>query len=358
MSMSAPRVRRWPEAEQLFRADPRWLGGDDAYSVVLGPRRRLWLFGDSFIDPTGAGDRRAAALINNSVAVQQGSDPATATMAFTWGTGGDGRPQSLFTDPDPGVHLWPGDAALVDGTLVLFFMRIRPVAPRPSRWRWFEAPANFAVVGWSAATIDRPGRDPAAWEPQWARTTTTAFARLVGSGGVFVADGHLYAHAVSEGRRAWPRGGEHLLARWPVGTAAAGELGAPEWWAGPAHGWVPQPALQQMPAAVTGPGLTEFTVHHEAGADRYVRTELVGFTVPRIRLRHAPAPEGPWSRPRRVHRPGQVEVGRVFCYAGKAHVGLAGADLLVTYNSNGRDLETVLERDDLYRPHCLAVDLS
>ena len=39
----------WPEADELFRSDPHWLGSDDAYSIDLGDGRVLWLFGDTFI---------------------------------------------------------------------------------------------------------------------------------------------------------------------------------------------------------------------------------------------------------------------------------------------------------------------
>ena len=39
----------WPAADALFHSDPRWRGGDAAYSVPLGGDRVLWLFGDSFI---------------------------------------------------------------------------------------------------------------------------------------------------------------------------------------------------------------------------------------------------------------------------------------------------------------------
>ncbi|HZA02118.1 MAG TPA: hypothetical protein VE665_07540 [Hyphomicrobiaceae bacterium] len=33
----------------LFYRDPRWRGGDDAYSIRLGGDSVLWLFGNSFI---------------------------------------------------------------------------------------------------------------------------------------------------------------------------------------------------------------------------------------------------------------------------------------------------------------------
>lgn len=348
-------VRRWPAAEQLFRSDPRWVGGDDAYSVGLGGDRRLWLFGDSFIDPTAGGDRRGASLVDNTVAVQEGADPSSATMTFHWGTGADGDPGAFFTDPDPEVYLWPGDGALVDGRLVLFFMRIRPVRGSSPWWRVFESLANFEVVGWSAASIERPDLDPDDWEPRWLRRSSAPFATLVGSGGVFVSGGHVHAHAVPAAEERWWRSAGHLLARWPQRALVDGDLSRAEWWAGTADGWMLEDDLQDVPEAVAGPTLTEFTVHHDEAAERYVRTELVGFVFPRLRVRYASAPQGPWTRPRTLFRPAQAELGRVFCYAGKAHTGVEGADVLVTYNSNARNLETVRRRPDLYRPHCLAV---
>lgn len=348
-------VRRWPEAEQLFHRDPRWLGGDDAYSFRLAQDRRLWLFGDSFIAPTAGGDRRGASLVNNTVGVQQGADPASATMTFHWGTDADGDPGAFFTDPDPEVYLWPGDGALVDGRLVLFFMRIRAVRRSSPWWRLFESLANFEVVGWSAASIGRPDLAPDDWEPRWLRRSSTPFAKLVGSGGVFVSGGYLHAHAVPSADGSWWRSSGHLLARWPQQTLVDGDLSRAEWWTGTDAGWLPEDDLRDAPEAVARPALTEFTVHHDERANRYVRTELVGFVFPRLRVRYAPAPHGPWSRPRTLFRPTQAELGRVFCYAGKAHTGVEGADVLVTYNSNARNLEIVRQRPDLYRPHCLAV---
>src|SRR5262245_25248473 len=43
------RAEAWPEADALFRQDPRWLGADAALTVDLGGDRVLWLFGDTFV---------------------------------------------------------------------------------------------------------------------------------------------------------------------------------------------------------------------------------------------------------------------------------------------------------------------
>lgn len=52
----------WPEADKLFRSDPRWLGGDAAYSVDLGHGRVPWLFGDSFIADAPGQTRRQSSF--------------------------------------------------------------------------------------------------------------------------------------------------------------------------------------------------------------------------------------------------------------------------------------------------------
>ena len=76
-------LESWPEADQLFRHDPSWIGGDAAYSVDLGGGRVLWLFGDSFIAKSPARSRADASFIRNSVAIQSGSaDPSAALQAL------------------------------------------------------------------------------------------------------------------------------------------------------------------------------------------------------------------------------------------------------------------------------------
>jgi len=87
----------WPEADALFHQDPRWLGGDDAYSVDLGNGRVLWLFGDSFIATSAKRSRRESQMVRNSIAIQHGYDPATAKMEFFW-RGRDQTPASFFAE--------------------------------------------------------------------------------------------------------------------------------------------------------------------------------------------------------------------------------------------------------------------
>src|SRR4051812_10363146 len=77
-------AKPFPEAEALFRTDPRWLGGDAVYSIDLGNSRVLWLFGDSFVDLSTKHSRHSAKMPHSTVAVQTGLDLATSKLQFYW----------------------------------------------------------------------------------------------------------------------------------------------------------------------------------------------------------------------------------------------------------------------------------
>src|SRR3954468_10697696 len=72
----------WPEADRLFHQDPRWLGADAAYSIDLGAERSLWLFGDTFVATSAAVQRTESAMPRNTIAIEEGRNPATAAMRF------------------------------------------------------------------------------------------------------------------------------------------------------------------------------------------------------------------------------------------------------------------------------------
>ncbi len=108
-------------AYQLFHRDLHWLGADVASSVDLGSGRTLWLFGDTWIDPSGRGTRRGVRMVSNSVAIQTGTDPATSAIAFYWGRAAGGvRQPSFLTEA---LKRSGGKGVCVGDRLVLFFAR-------------------------------------------------------------------------------------------------------------------------------------------------------------------------------------------------------------------------------------------
>lgn len=340
----APRLslEPWPEAETLFRDDPRWRGGDDAYSLPLGGGRHLWLFGDTFLVPNGDGDRTTASFVHNTVGVQSGDDPASASLAFHWAER-EGRPAAVFDDHEPPVYLWPGDAVVVDDRALVFFMRIA-VGAGPADPDDPETVANFRVVGWTARTLDGLDGLPDSWRVGMPALPDTP-GLAVGFGGVIGHADHVYAHAIGSADRTGT-----LVARWPNAAVAAGDLTAPSWWSGPANAWT----HDQGAAVPTGlRALTEFTVHHDAPRDRFLAVQMTGLRSATLEVRAAPAVTGPWSDPV-VWRPPLADDPAVTIYAGKAHPDIADdRGILITYATNGVDLATVVGRDDLYYPHCL-----
>jgi len=172
----------WPEADQLFRNDPFWIGGDDAYSIPLDHDQSLWLFADTIIDTSGRHNRRSAMMIRNSIAIQTGSDPSSAGISFFWRKDYLGRPRSFFPEKG-GDWFWPGQAIRLDDRLLIFLMRIRGT----------DTGLGFDVYDWEAVLVTHLDDRPLEWELRWLETPGNDFQVIVGSASVFEMKGYVYA---------------------------------------------------------------------------------------------------------------------------------------------------------------------
>ncbi|TDE09902.1 DUF4185 domain-containing protein [Jiangella asiatica] len=339
--------KHWHEADRLFREDEFWVGGDSAYSVPVGEDRAVWIFADTFISARG-GERRSAdsTMINNSVGIQDGLDPATGTMRFFWRRRADGRPAS-FLGTDDHTFLWPCNAVLLDGRLLLFAMRVRSRKMTPEEYERAGNLASFELVGWVARLVENPLDDPDRWRVRDLDTGTCRFATTLGAGALLVDGDHLYAHA-SAGSDT--RG--QYLARWRIADAADGHLTDREWWFGPDAGWLSEHApLPTVPAPTVDAPQTEFTVHRDA-AGRLVWVQTDGLFRADIVVREGERPEGPWTPFAPVYHPPEGDVEGGFVYGAKAHPEQrgAGGDLVLTYNNNALRSEMLMGRPELYYP--------
>jgi hypothetical protein len=295
-----------PAADALFRADPRWLGGDAAVSVDLGEDRILWLFGDSFVDPVAPYTRAEAAFPRNTVALQTGADPHRATMQFTWRRDAQGVPASFF--PEDGADwFWPGGGVrLADGTLALFLQRIHAVT----------GGFGFAVKGYALVLVANPDAPPAAWQMRRLDGPALPFDALPGA--AVVREGpFLIALAVRQQ-------GTHAgtFVRYPAAGLAQGDWSGAQWWAG-ARGWLAADKLgPDGPAFVIDDAGAESSLAWDACARVWRHVASYGFGPSEIGEREAPDLIGPWSAPRVVFHPPESDGAAPFVYAGRAHDAL------------------------------------
>jgi len=324
----------WREADQLFHRDPHWLGADVASTVDLGGGRTLWLFGDTFIDPTGKGTRRGGAMISNSVAIQAGPNPAEARIDFYWGKTAEGKPAPLF--PDRGEErLWFGNGVRVGDRLVLFFSRTIRV----------PTGLGFDQVGWTAVMVENPDADPPAWRVRPLETPANPLGILVGFAGILRLGEHVYALGSQDPVKSHPI----YAARWPLEQVRRGELMHPEWWAGERLGWVPDSSsAPRWPLFENAQ--SELSAHQDPATGRFLVVHTQGFGPADVTMRAAPALTGPWTAPRMIYRPPEYYRPNVMIYAAKAHPHLVGADLVLTYATNTREWSDLVADERLYYP--------
>ena len=344
---SRPTGRAFTEAEVLFHRDPRWLGADAALSVPLGDGRTVWLFGDTFIAKSNAHVRSESEMVRNTVAIQTGEDPRTASITFHWRQDSDGSPTSFF--PERGERwYWPGHGIRLDeGPLVIFLYAI-VAAPGQG--------LGFATAGYAIAVISDPDGSPDAWNPRVVDIAPSTFDAVPAT--AVIQDGaYIVAVAIrQEGTHAG------ALVRYPTGSLAEGVVDVAEWWADDGRGWVPESSFGAGgPAFVLNDAGSECSLHWDERMGSFIHIASYGFGASTIGLRTAPALTGPWSSPVVVYRPPESDGPGAFVYAAKAHPELVGpdaADLVVTYATNSfkfGDLFTQQGARSLYWPRFVVV---
>jgi hypothetical protein len=324
----------WREADQLFHRDPHWVGSDVASSVDLGNGRILWLFGDTWIDPTGRGTRNGARMVSNSVAVQTGTDPTTASIVFTWGRSADGRPDAFI--PDRGAErFWFGTGVRVDDRLVLFMGRVQNT----------NVGLGFDSVGWNAFMVENPDAQPSVWRIVPLDTRENPLGLTVGFSAVRRLGDYVYAFSGPADVASTPI----YAVRWRAADVRRGLLTHPEWWAGERFGWVAD-SSRTARRPVFEPGQSELSIHLDPVTQQFLEVQTAGFGAADVVMRAARSLTGPWSGTRMLYRPPEYYRPNVMIYAAKAHPELTGADLIVTYATNSFRFADHVSDSLLYYP--------
>ncbi len=335
-----------PEWNLKFDGKEGWIGGDCVYSVVLGPKCVLWLFGDTILGTAKDGKRSGASMVNNTLGIQDGVGK-DAPIRFVSGKLKDGKPSALFVPADGKGFFWPQAAIRDKDQLFAFLPRVEKTK-NPGAF-------GFKHIGQVLAAIENPDDEPEKWR---SRQFDVPFAEFAGKrerswGSALLAeDGQVYIYGFDQQR------GQGAKRQLTLARAPSGKLtDFTAWRFRTANGWSEKPG----DSAALADGLaTEFSVSRLPDSKSCVLVYTENGLSDKILGRFSPAPHGPWTAPVLLYKcPEMAKDKGVFSYAAKAHPWATnGNELLISYCVNTWDFWAVFKDDSVYRPKFVRVTLG
>ncbi|HQU45140.1 MAG TPA: DUF4185 domain-containing protein [Pirellulales bacterium] len=352
-----PAVAVEPAPIQVVKAEPAadwnarfdggegWIGGDGVYSVLLAPRRVLFLFGDTLLGKVSEGRRKGAAMVNNTVGLLSLAGPQ-ARLRFVSGPAIGGKPSAVFVPADGRGWFWPQAAIEVHDRLFVFLAHIDKTGK--------DGPFGFKQIGQCLATIDNPLDDPTAWRTEQRHLP---FAEFHGErerwwGAALLAEGDdVYIYGIHDPCK--QLGSKELI----VARAPSDKIADFDAWRFQ-HG-------QRWVATPTGEGLadrfaSEFSVSRLPDGTGYLVVYTESGLSDRILGRVSASPAGPWSEAVLLYTcPEMAGDKGVFCYAAKVHPWAArGNELLISYCVNAWEFGRLFDDNHVYRPRFVRVTLA
>jgi hypothetical protein len=335
-------VEPLPRYEAIFQNPSGWSGGDGAYSVALGSDRFLWLFGDTLLGEVKDGRRIIAGLVSNSIAVQTGREPRTASVDFF----PDGGSAPFLTPAEGSGWFWPYHALRAPGGLYFFLLHLERADLPP--------PFGFRLVSNWLGHVRNPEDPPQSWAVSQRKIPWGNPQRQFGS--FVLVDGeycYIYGTVAESvrGRITWSM----ILARAPAGSLADFD----SWLFFRDGEWIKD---VDRAGRICENVATEFSVSFQPMLNRYVLVytdkALSGHSNSSV-IRLSPTLHGPWTDPIPIYRcPEARQDSRICCYAAKGHPEIASSpeELILTYVANFCDGDLkVLEDASLYRPRFLRI---
>jgi hypothetical protein len=278
-------------------------------------------------------------MVRNTIAVQTGLDPTSASMDFRWSIGTDGTPASFFAE-DGARWFWPGHGVRIDDRVIVFLLAMQSTGT--------GGVFSFDHAGTRVAILENVDANVGAWTVRTIDLPSLSFDAMLACAVVVEGD-HLVGVAVRNA-------GVHVgyLVRWPLASVAADDFSTPELYDGGA--WTN--TVDGAPDEVIDDAGSECSLHYDSARRQWIHVASRGFDDTTIAVRTADRLEGPWSGPTDVYRPGDTDIENVFVYAAKAHLELeAGGALAVTYATNSFDFWSLFTQTELYYPHFVRVEL-
>jgi len=339
-------VEALPQYDLLFSNEEGWTGADGAYSVALNQDTTAWFFGDTWIGQVKNGRHVNATLINNSVAIQQGKNPATTTIDFYYGHAADGGPAALFQPADGRGWFWVFDAVKTQKGLYVFLIQTQRTNG--------DAIFDFKVVGTWLGHVGNLADEPSNWRIGQTRIPWTEFSTsgtILWGSAVLKVDDFLFIYGTIEEGSGAVRPKHMILARVPLSVLADFS----RWQFYARGGWVSDfkqasRLLENVP--------NEYSVSYLAGLKQYALVYSKDGLSKNILARLSAEPHGPWGEAIPLYQCPEAQWDdSIFCYAAKAHEILSRDphELVITYIANSVDFDKMANDARLYRPRFLRV---
>lgn len=343
------KVEPIPAYNDLIYNESGWTGADGSFSAALSDSVILWLYSDTWIGDIASGKHENATIVNNSIAVQTGKNPATAKIRYYWGKDAEGRNAAFITPQDSLGYFWLFDGIVLQNTL--YFIPIQITSSRGN------GAFGFKLIGTWLVEVENPGESPKDWQMNQRKIPFGHFSRngneFLGSA-LLQVENFVYIYGCHED---WSKGisGRNLI----VARVEADYFTDFEKWRFYTNGeWVEEFAQSEKLFNELG---AEFSVSYQASIDRYVAVYTHNGLSDSIMVRFSETPAGPWSEARLVYVcPEKEWHPSYFCYSGKAHPELSREpnELIITYVCNSGDFWQLAKDARIYWPRFLRMTFN
>jgi len=287
-------------------------------------------------------------MVNNTIALQRGKDPSTASVKFFWRKAEKGKP-AAFIEPADGVGwFWISDGIVVEEKLYLFLMQIIKSGEK--------GVFGFKHIGTWLGEVENPRDDPLKWRIKQHRVPWGRYSKNgnLFFGSAVMRDGNfLYIYGASEDWSKGMTGRSMIVARVPHNKMADFE----QWRFFSDGKW--QADIGSISGLFEG-AATEYSVSYQPSIRQYVVVYTENGMSKNIMMRLSPTPVGPWSSACKVYECPEYKWHKTyFCYAAKAHPEISRADeLIITYVCNSTDFWQMAKDTRIYSPRFLSIKFN
>jgi hypothetical protein len=328
-----------PAYYNLFNRTNGWTGADVSSSIPLSPQKTVWLYGDTWNGIIENNKRKNYKFTaHNTIAIQDGTNPATATLNYHFGNSLSG---TFFTPSDNLGILWPMHGAMINSELYIFFVQSDTAT----------GGLGFKLVNSKLIKISNPLDPPPQWQMTQYQIPHSFFSstkQIVFGASLIQKNGFTYIYGTETDNTVNNR--YLLLSR--VKSDSITNFSSWKFYSqGQWH------SNYQMSDHLNDNMGFEFSVSFQPQKNKYVLINCDLGLSQHINIQYADSLWSNWTAPVNIYQcPEPTWGNKIFCYAAKGHPELsANNELIITYVANSTDLNDVINDARLYWPRFIKI---